>query len=94
MQVACSLYFIVHTQCYAMLQHIENLNGLFITFYCLHFVHQVTLQRIESLNGFLTIFYRLTLNIRDDRMYNSTTNQCGARSGSPQIKSVYKTDLQ
>ena len=84
-QVAFPLYFIVHTPSYATLRRIENLNGLYIVFYSSHSIHQVTLQRIENLNGFLTVFYCSTPNTRGNPTYNLTTDQCGARSGLPQL---------
>ena len=43
-------YFIVHTPSYVTLRCIENLNGLYIVFYCSHSVYQVTTRRIIRLS--------------------------------------------
>ena len=69
------------------LARIQNLNGFSIGFVCSHSAHNVTLAR--SYTKLEWLFYRICLFTlraqRDARTYTSTTDQCGARSGSPQL---------
>ena len=63
------------------LQCIQNLNGFSIGFVCSHSAHKVTLRCIQN---FFSI--RFFCSHCDAPTYTSTTDQCGARSGSPQLQ--------
>ena len=63
-------------------------------------MHKVMLRRIQNLNGFLSDFL-FTLHAQCDApTYTLTTDQCGARSGSPQslqcgcITNLYENDSE
>ena len=63
-------------------------NTLFIKYpvYRSHSVYNVTLRRIQNLDGFFYRIFLFTLRAqRDAPTYTKTTDQCGARSGSPQL---------
>ena len=68
------------------LRRIQNLNGFSIGFFCSHSAHNVTLRRIQNLNGFsIGFFCSHSAHSMTLRRIQRLPDQCGARSGSPQI---------
>ena len=76
---------------HATLRRIQTLNGLSIVFYRSQSAHTRRSDVYKTLMASPSYFIVLT---RDAPTYTSTTDKCGARSGSPQLNMKYNTPIQ